>query len=115
MWIVRRESLAIVHVPRELSLFGCWRGLFGVRRPGTEKFIGWPCLFTEISALPRAAVQIAQENEWGGKTGLDAGAARSKGRVTKKFLRISNFELFLSLSLAACAAARGNGRPRAEI
>ena len=63
MWIVCRESRAIVHVPRELSLFGCWRGLFGVRRPGTEKFIGWPCLFTGISALPQAAVQMAQENE----------------------------------------------------
>ena len=91
----------VIYLSLTARLFG------GARRPGTEnqnhiEFTCWPCLFTEIYALPRAAAQIAQEKQMRRKTGLDAVVPRDQ-KSTKIW---SYFSLF------GCLAAQWNVKTR---
>ena len=73
----------------------------GIYRSGTDnqsisEFIDWSYLFTDMYALPRAAVQIAQEINEAERPGWMRGRA-SKGPRDQ----FQNSELFLFLWLSA--------------
>ena len=63
--IDRRDSRAILHISRDISLFECRRDYLEERGDPRRKIIYSEFMdqFAEIYAFPRAAAQIAQENK----------------------------------------------------